>query len=459
MTGTSFWACWLAVGLSAGVLVGVVWLSVRRNARAAGLLADAARRIAAGELSQELQAEPSGQFGALSQALIEVADRLRDAVNAQRQLEADHAVALEQRNCLVEMMIGAGRVAATATGQQELVEGVAEQLAMLCPRYRVGLYLLEDAEASAVLQVEAGAPSEEVSAHRQRVAVGDGTSVGQCLAAAEARVWPETVERAIQAERGFRTGARSEVAVPLRSRERVLGALSVYSDRLEEFDPLFVSAMQAAADQLACALENLHLAQEVQEVQAGLNGAGTSTERAWKELLRTRADWGYRYADGQVERTDRDWPAEMREALATGHSVIPRLVAQAGPNPEHIGTLAMPLKVRDQVVGVLGFRKAGETPSWTRRETQVLELLVAQLGDALVGAQLYEAAQSDAAGQQVAGELSSRMRQTLDVEAVLRTAVAEVREALGLSEVVVRLRTPAAASADAPAQGTRKVHG
>jgi GAF domain-containing protein len=108
---------------------------------------------------------------------------------------------------------------------------------------------------------------------------------------------------------------------------------------------------------------------------------------------------------------------------------------------------------------VLGFRKAEETPSWTRRETQVLELLVAQLGDALVGAQLYEAAQSDAAGQQVAGELSSRMRQTLDVEAVLRTAVSEVREALGLSEVVVRLRTPAAASADAPAQSTHKVHG
>jgi len=139
--------------------------------------------------------------------------------------------------------------------------------------------------------------------------------------------------------------------------------------------------------------------------------------------------------------------------------VIPRPVAQAGPDAEHIGTLAMPLRVRDRVVGVLGFRKAEETASWTRRETQVLELLVAQLGDALVGAQLYEAAQSDAAGQQIAGELSSRMRQTLDVEAVLRTAVSEVREALGLSEVVVRLRTPAAASADAPAQSTHELRG
>jgi len=227
----------------------------------------------------------------------------------------------------------------------------------------------------------------------------------------------------------------------------------VYSDRLEEFDPLFVSAMQATADHLGCALENLQLSREVREARPDLN-AGTSTERAWKELLRTRVDWGYRYADGQIERTGRDWPAELREALTMGEPMIPHPTAQAGLDVQQTGTLAMPLRVRNQVVGVLGFRKAEETTSWTNREMQLLELLVAQLGDALVGAQLYDAAQSDAARQQVVGELASRMRQTLDVEAVLRTAVSEVREALGLSDVIVRLRTPAGASADASAQST-----
>jgi GAF domain-containing protein len=77
----------------------------------------------------------------------------------------------------------------------------------------------------------------------------------------------------------------------------------------------------------------------------------------------------------------------------------------------------------------------------------VLELLVEQLGDALVGAQLYEAAQDNAAREQLVGELATRMRQTLDVESVLRTAVQEVREALDLPEVVVRLR-PASGSDD-----------
>lgn len=126
-------------------------------------------------------------------------------------------------------------------------------------------------------------------------------------------------------------------------------------------------------------------------------------------------------------------------------------ISQAEAETAQGGILAIPVKVRDQVVGVLGFRKAEETATWTQRETRVLELVVAELGDALMAAQLYEDAQSTAVRQQIVGELSSRMRQTLDVEAVLRTAAAEVRQALGLSEVVVRLQVPTAADDDASA--------
>jgi len=38
--------------------------------------------------------------------------------------------------------------------------------------------------------------------------------------------------------------------------------------------------------------------------------------------------------------------------------------------------------------------------------------------------------------------VTARIRETLDMETVLRTAVQEVRQALGLPEVVVRLREP-----------------
>ena len=63
-----------------------------------------------------------------------------------------------------------------------------------------------------------------------------------------------------------------------------------------------------------------------------------------------------------------------------------------------------------------------------------------QMGLALESAQFYEETQRRAVREQVAREVTARMRETLDVEAVLKTTAQEVRQALGLPEVVVRLR-------------------
>jgi GAF domain-containing protein len=115
---------------------------------------------------------------------------------------------------------------------------------------------------------------------------------------------------------------------------------------------------------------------------------------------------------------------------------------------------AIPLKVRDEVVGVLGFYKdtAGET--WTAEETTLLETLADQLSTALESARLYQDAQSLAARERLLGDVTARVRETLDVDMVLKTAVQEARQALGLPEVVIRLVSPVlAAPADNGSHG------
>ena len=75
-------------------------------------------------------------------------------------------------------------------------------------------------------------------------------------------------------------------------------------------------------------------------------------------------------------------------------------------------------------------------------EKALLEALIDQVGAALDSARLYQATQQRAAQERLTGEVTARIRETLDMETVLRTAVQEVRQALGLPEVVVRLREP-----------------
>jgi GAF domain-containing protein len=112
----------------------------------------------------------------------------------------------------------------------------------------------------------------------------------------------------------------------------------------------------------------------------------------------------------------------------------------------------IPLKIRDKVVGVLSFQKDTDQPggqsgaldarvsnaAWTADEIRLLERLVAQMGLALESARLYQDTQRRAAREQLVGEVTARMRETLDVDLVLRTAVQEIREALRLHDIAVR---------------------
>jgi len=435
MTALPFWVFWLAIGLSAGVLGGLAWVSAVRNAHTASHLVAFAQSVAAGEPAPRPQVDQADRLYELLNALGVLANRLRDAKEIQDQLEIGRAAEVAQLSRLLEMVERTGRVGTASSTERSLLQGVVDEISMMQPRYHVGLYVLEDEGTWAVLRGEARPQDTGMWALQRRVAVGDGTSVGQCLASAEVRVWPSMVEGATHAERAFQTGTRSDLAVPLCGYERVLGALALSSDRVEVFERSFVLAMQDAAEQIACALENLRLRQRVWGAYSAGDGTPTSVEQAWRDLLRTQRDWGYRYSGGQIEQVSGDWPPEMRGALVEKQRVLP-----SASHPG--GILAVPLWVRSQIVGALWFRKPEEMPGWTTQEVQFVELLVTQLGDALVGAQLYEAAQDDAARQQVVADLASRMRQTLDVEAVLRAAAEEVREALGLPEVVVRLRGP-----------------
>jgi two-component system NtrC family sensor kinase len=111
---------------------------------------------------------------------------------------------------------------------------------------------------------------------------------------------------------------------------------------------------------------------------------------------------------------------------------------QPGGTQEEI-TLAAPIKVRDQIIGVLDAHKPAGAGGWSPQEIVLMETLINQLGAALESARLYRDTQSRAARERLTSEVTARIRETLDLETVLKTAVQEVRQAMGLPEVVIRL--------------------
>jgi GAF domain-containing protein len=218
---------------------------------------------------------------------------------------------------------------------------------------------------------------------------------------------------------------RSEMTLPLRARGEIIGALAVQSLVVDAFTDEDQIIMQTLSDQLALAISNARLYRQAQEsLEAERRASGELGREAWVEMVRARPQLGYRYAEHEVVAIGPDG--------AGAEGDVGRV---RGTLPE----LTLPVKYRDEVLGTIKAHKPAGAGDWTPEEISLMETLVEQLSVALDSARLHEQTQRRAAREELLGGVATRIRETLDMESVLRTTAQEVRQALGLPEVVIRI--------------------
>jgi GAF domain-containing protein len=195
------------------------------------------------------------------------------------------------------------------------------------------------------------------------------------------------------------------------------------------------------ADQVGVALDNAHLFTESQTALDATRRIYSELRReAWGDLLRTRLDLGYRSHAGGVTPAEDVWRADARRALQEV-----KTIQGNGTGTEERIPLAVPIKVRGDVIGVLDTYKSAEAGEWTPEEISLLETLAEQLGEALENARLYQDTQRRAAREQLTREITDKMRRATSVEGIVQAAVDELFNIMQTSRTFVRLETTASA--------------
>ena len=254
--------------------------------------------------------------------------------------------------------------------------------------------------------------------------------VGRCVFSGQADIQLDVGEAAVRFSNPFLPDTRSELALPLRAGDQVLGAMTVQSDHEAFFSQEDITVLQTVADQVANAVRNASLFQRLQDsLEAERRAYGDLTREAWQILLESRSDLGFVSDRHATVHAIDVWRPEMETALSSG---------QLAPGQGGAPTLAIPIKVRDQVVGVIDGRKPDGT-EWTQEEIDLLAVMTEQLNVALEGAQLYQDTQRRAEQERLVGEITARMRESLDIETVLKTAAEQIRQSFGARKVVVQL--------------------
>jgi len=155
------------------------------------------------------------------------------------------------------------RAATSLLSLDELLPQSAELIRDRFDLYYVGVFLLDDRADWAVLRAGTGEAGARMLATGHRLRMGSSSMVGQCVATGQARISLDVVDAEARYENPILPETRSEMALPLVSRNHVIGAMTIQSRVAGAFSDDDITVLQTMADQLANAIQNALLFEQM----------------------------------------------------------------------------------------------------------------------------------------------------------------------------------------------------
>lgn len=311
--------------------------------------------------------------------------------------------------------------------------------------YHVQVFLVDEQREYANLVASTGEVGQRLIARKHRLPVGSQSVIGRVTQAGEAVISRDTDTDSVHAVNELLPNTRSELALPIMDAERIIGVLDVQSTRRGAFLEDDVQALQVMANQLATAIRNAMLFENIQhnlqenkrlflEAEANLreNQRLTSqlTTSVWAGYLGTSRDVSaitLEQSEG-VPHFNADWTDTMRESQ--------RRLRPITRNEQGQQITAVPIVLRGAVIGAI------EVSAEDVRENDMIEMMnaVAQrLATNLDNVRLYEEAQEATLQEQKINTVVARYQSANSIDELLQITLAELTDALGAEQGTIRL--------------------
>jgi GAF domain-containing protein len=313
--------------------------------------------------------------------------------------------------------------------------------------YHVQIFLIEETGVQAQLVASTGKVGEQLLARGHGLAVGSLSVIGQTTFQGKPVQVDADTSSASYRPNDLLPNTKTEAAFPIRLGNKIIGALDLQSTQKLVLDDNDQSTYQSLADSLALVIDNIrqfegaqsrveenqrlteqarNALQEVQRLNKRLIG------RAWADYLKDHQETvgvAMDFANQSIDENP-EWTKNLGEAVRKDRAVVTDNI------------VAVPLRVRGQVIGALEVELDGEG-RLSPDDVELLQEIGERFGMAAENTRLIEQSQRAAQREALINVVSSRLQTTNNVESTLAEAARSLSEMLQAERVVIRLGKPA----------------
>lgn len=189
--------------------------------------------------------------------------RIYGSLADQASITLENKTLLDQADIRTRQLEISAQVSQSATqilNLDELFPKIVEQIKESFSYDHAQIFIIDDLGEHAVLRSATGEAGRQMLAARHSLPVGSPSVVGQATSTGQAFLVSDTSEQGVMHRPNpFLPDTRAELAIPLRVKGAIVGAIDVQSNQPGAFNNDDISALTSLADQLAIAFDNARL--------------------------------------------------------------------------------------------------------------------------------------------------------------------------------------------------------
>jgi len=312
----------------------------------------------------------------------------------------------------------------------DLLPAITKLISQRFDFYHVGIFLLDENREFAVLKAANSAGGQQMLARGHKLKIGQVGIVGRVAQMGRSRVALDVGEDATYFDNPNLPETHSEMALPLMVGTDIVGVLDVQSKQEAAFTEEDTDVFKVLANSVAVAVENTRLLDESRSALAEVQDISREyIRREWSRIATEKEQVAYRYKTGNV--TTLPVTAEhMETQIASKEGNIVKL---EGETPE----LVVPVKLRDEAIGVLRIRSSDESRKWQTEDIELVQAVAERTALAMENARLLDETSRRAGRERLVSDITTKIRNTNDPQAMIQTAMEELKQALGASSVQI----------------------